>query len=546
MDADSIIKAKASLAAGRDPLDAHWNELAYHYLPFRKITHGAIPELHQSDQCFDSTARRSAIIMANGLSSLVTPREEIWFEFQPPRELRENDEAVRFYRQVSEVARELIESSNFYEEMQECYLESPVFGTTCLFLGEAEDDGIYFLNQPIGSYYISEDSRRRVNCVYRDLQYTADQAAEEFGLENLPDQIRSKVGNPSSKTQTFSFIHAVFKRTEIDQDKKQKPFASIVVSEQGKKVVQDDGYDEFPFAVHRYRRHGRCPWGFGCGSIALADPRQLEHLNQLMDVATEKAVFPPVQAPNNLEGEIGLGSLEITYLDATDPNSPHMLKEWGNSGRIDYAAARIEDKRKQIEEAFHVDLFQLFANRTSRQPLSATEASYAAAEKITQFSPVFGRLVSEMLDPILTRIFGIIIRRGYAGAIPPVVTKQLANGNASVALPGILYKNRIMLAMQTRNNRALMEYMTLVQPILSLYPQAADIFNFPKISRETSRNAGLPEGWLRTEQEEQKIQAARIAQAQQQEQLAQAQALADTAQKIGKTPQSLRDQIGLP
>ena len=529
MTGQDVIKCRDALKVGRQPLEQHWDELSGLFMPFRLMKSGGIPDIPAADQVFDSSPRRAALILANGLASLVSPREEVWFEFQPPKALRKDDDAVRFYREASEVAREYIESSNFYEEIQESYIESPVFGTTALFCGDLDDrNELYFRHQGIKTYFIGEDSKGRVNAFYRNLQLTAVQAAEEFGEERLPKEILNKLNKPEGQSELFEFIHAVFKRKGVADPEApegaRKPWQSLVVFEKNKSVVQDSGYDEFPFAVHRYRRFGGCVWGFGPGSVAISDARQLQFLNQLADVATEKAVFPPIIAPSSLEGEIGQGALEITYVDPTDPNSAAILREWATSARYDVAKDRMADKRTQVEEAFHVDLFQLFASRQKeRQPLTATEASLVAGEKLTQFSPVFGRLVSEMLDPILNRVFGVLLRAGILGTPPDSVMSALNGQRTGVASPVMLYKNKIMLAMQARQNGSLMEFIQLASPLMEAYPEAIDSLNLPVIVRESARNSGLPEGWIRSVKEIAAMSAARAEAQAQAQQLAAAE-----------------------
>ena len=540
MTGQEIIKCRDSLKSSRLPLESHWDELSGMFMPFRLMRSGGIPDIPAADQVFDSSGRRAALILANGLASLVTPREEVWFQYQPPKALRGDDDAMRFYREASECAREYIEASNFYEEMQEAYIESPVFGTTALFCGDIDDRGeLYFRHQPIKTYYITEDAKGRVTGFFRDLQLTADQAAEEFGEESLPPEIRGKVGKAEAKSQLFDFVHAVFKRTAMpDQDAPEgafKPWSSVVVYEKTKKSVQSEGSDEFPFAVHRYRRFGGCVWGFGPGTQCLSDARQLQFLNQLADVAAEKSVFPPVIAPSSLEGEVGQGALEITYVDPTDPNSAAMLREWATAGRYDVAKDRLEDKRNQVDQAFHVDLFQFFANRAKAHgPLTATEASLVSGEKLTQFSPVFGRLVSEMLDPILARVFGVLLRAGVLGTPPASVVSAMNGKRTGVALPAVLYKNKIMLAMQARENNGLMEFMGLIGPMMQVYPEAIDALVMPTIVRDTARNAGFKEAWIRPAKEFAEMQASRQAAQAQAQQLAQAEQVSKVAANVGK------------
>jgi hypothetical protein len=221
-----------------------------------------------------------------------------------------------------------------------------------------------------------------------------------------------------------------------------------------------------------------------------------------------------------------------------------MLREWATAGRYDVAKDRMGDKRQQLESVFHVDLFQLFSIRSQeRAPLTATEAQMIGGEKLTQFSPVFGRLVSEMLDPILHRLFGVLLRAGVFGAPPQAVVKEMGGKNAGVAVPTVLYKNRIMLAMQERQNGSFMNFMSMAMPILELFPEAVDALNLPVAVRDAARNTGMPEGWLRPKKEVEEMQAARAQAQQAQQQLAAAEQAANVAATAGKVPADMREQL---
>ena len=533
MTGEQILRTRDQLRAYRTPLEGHWDDLSQLFMPFR-LSDGIHPDIPSADLINDSTARLSALILANGLASLIIPREEVWFEWQPPKAFEQDDEIVRWYRQASADTREFIERSNFYEEAQEFLIESPVYGTAAIFIGDLDDaGGLYFRHQPVKTYFIGEDAHGRVNVVIRELRLTPDQAATEFGKDQLPENIAGKVGTPEGMTEPGRYIHAVMPATERADDDapaaERKAYTSFVVEETSKKIVARGGYDEFPFAVHRYRRYGACPWGFGPGTVGIADARQLDFLEKLADAAAEKAVFPPVVAPNSLEGEIGQGALEITYVDPLTTDAQH-LREWAAVGRYDFAKDRLADKRDQLRKVFHVDLFQLFSARAmERSPMTATEAQLVAGEKLTQFSPVFGRLVSEFLAPVLTRVFGVLLRKGAFGPPP----RQILT-DRGIPAPEIRWKNRIMLAMQQRQNQSLMDFIALTAPIVQSDPTALDGINLTTVMRDTARNAGFPEPWIRSKKETEAMQAQRqqAAQAEQQAQLAQGLAKAgkDAAQ----------------
>ena len=105
------------------------------------------------------------------------------------------------------------------------------------------------------------------------------------------------------------------------------------------------------------------------------------------------------------------------------------------------------------------------------------------------------------------------------------------------------YKNKIMLAMNSRENGGLMEYMNMVIPLMKIYPDAIDALNLPVIVRQTARNAGLPEAWLRTLKDIEAMQAARAEGQAQQQQMAMAEQAAGVAEKVGKTPADMRNAM---
>jgi hypothetical protein len=544
MTGKEIVAMRQALATQRTPFEGHWDDLSLYFMPFRLSSlDTSTPDIYSAQALADSEGRRSALILANGLASLIVPREEIWFEFMPPTHLRDDQDTVAWYRTISGIAREFLESSNFYEEMQEALIESPVYGTAALFLGDLGHAGeLHFRHCPIKTYYIGEDARGRVNRFVRVLRLTPVQAAEEFGIAHLPRPVTSLLGKAEENTTTHEYIHAVLPRTRIEPDaapSQEKPFASYVVHADTCTIVQDAGFEEFPFAVHRYRRFGRVVWGFGPGTTALGDARQLQELNDLADLAAEKAVNPPIIAPSSLDGEIGIGAAEITFVDSTnDPNAAAILREWATVSRYDFAKDRLSDKRLAIQQAFHVDLFQLFSARAmERAPMTATEASLISGEKPPPFSPVFGRLVSEMLDPILTRLFGVLLR---AGMFPPAPAPAISPDGNAVQAPALLYKNRILLAMQERANMALANFIGLIGPVAQVDPDALIALDTAVITREAARNAGLPENWIRKPKAIAAIQQQRADAAQAQQAAAMAEQSTKAAANLSQAPPNIR------
>ena len=544
MTGDYVISRRDALRQYRTPHESLWDEIAELSMP-RKITDssgGSFPTLINSAELHDSTLRIACLQLANGFCSLVTPREEVWHSLAPPKGLEDNDAAIKFYRECAEEISYRLDESNFYTSVQETYLERAAFGTACDFSEWDEDYGqLNFRNLNVGSYYIGQDHRGRCSEVVYESSYTAAQAATEFGIENLSDKLQKEVKDPK-KNDLHVFIIMVEKTKPWDEDQ-DFPYYMCCIEEDSKKVVSKMGYYEMPAHVTRYLKWGTSPYGFAPTWIALPEAHKLSLLQKQMDVLAEKAANPPILAPASLEGEIGVGALDITYVNDIDPNrSP---REWATSGRYDIGQDRIAEKKKTIMEIMHGDLFRLFA-QIERQ-MTATEATLREAEKVMQFSPTFSALTSEYLDPKLMRIFGILWRQGKMPEPPEELTMLLGEG--SVPLPQVRYNNRISLAIKAKQNSSYAEYIAVQTPLAEMNPSILDNMDTDKTFRDGWRNAGLPEDGLLPEIDVDQTRQARAEAQQKQmamEQAAQTAAIAKDASAAngGQIPEPMMDAMG--
>jgi len=99
-----------------------------------------------------------------------------------------------------------------------------------------------------------------IDTLYRDFEYTARQAMQRWGDAN-PDAI-SKAAEKEPERK-FRFVHAVEPRGEREPnrlDGGHKTYASIYVAEEGRTILQESGFDEFPYMVSRYVTAPREVW----------------------------------------------------------------------------------------------------------------------------------------------------------------------------------------------------------------------------------------------------------------------------------------------
>lgn len=533
MNGQQAVKRYETLETQRATWDGFWQTLA-DYVQTRKSeintkTYG--PDVSKPSFLYDSTATRANMTLAQGQMSLISPLDEIWFEFRPPFEIAEDEEAISYYRSMSDILREELAQSNFYSEIHEMYLQRSGFGTSAI-MSSTHEGKLFFKSYDIGTYVICEDNKGFVDTFARKYPLTARQAALEFGIENLPKKIREAAGNPGRCEDSFEFINFIKPRDEFDSTKsaaETMPVESVHVAVEGKHLVKSSGFESFPVHVSRYLRwsdENTDPYGWCPGWTALPDIRQINLLSLYMDVLAESAAYPRVIAPASLEGEVDLRALGITYFDPLTDRTPP--QEWATSGRYDIGMDRLDKRQKAIEEAYHVDLFKMFGTLEKQAQMSVREVVERSSEKLIQFSPTFSRLTGEVFSPLLLRAAQLI---AAGGGFSHLTTPQsVRNLQGEVFDPKVRYTSRIALAIQSLQNNALLQTLEALVPAAQIDPGAFDVINFETAGRGFARNTGVPENWLRTQFEVEEIQ-------QQRQQLAQQQQEAEIAAEQAKAQQ---------
>lgn len=533
--AQEAIKRHEALKAERVTWDTLWQDIAKYVMPRKAeiLSQQLSPSTERHDVLFDTTAIRANQILANGQLSWMTPHESRWFSFEPPAELDDDDEAKNWFKRCSEVAQTALSRSNFYSEIHELYLDRGAFGTAVIYVEEGKRGPVTFDTWNVGTYSLGEDSDGLVDTLCREFELTARQAAQKFGVENLSTKLQKALASndPKQHEAKHWFVHCLYPREEIDPakaDPENMPFASVYVERDGKHVCKVGGYRELPFMATRFLKWGKSPYGWSPSWVALPEARQLNFLEKQMDALAELAAFPRILVPAGLEGDIDLRAAGVTYFNPANPGA--IPKEWGTQGRYDIGRDRAEVRRKAIEEAFHVDLFTMFS-RLDKQ-MTAREVGERSGEKLTQFSPTFARMTTELFNPLLTRVFNLLLRGGYFPPPPQSVLVQDESGTY-LPEPKVAYNSRIALAIRALENSAFARNLEIIAPISQMRPDVLDNYDFDRITRDLIRNDGVNADWMLPKEQVDAIREQRAAQQQAMMQAQQAEQMASAAAKAG-------------
>lgn len=542
--ASGILSRWSKLEQDRNYWMSMWQQLAEYVMPRKSyiLNTTITPTTDRETKLFDSTAVQANMILAAGCMSYITPSDSRWCGFEAPEGLEDGDGVCEYFAEVTEIVMETLARSNFYTTIHECFLDRGAFGTAALYVEPGEETPLHFRNFDIGTFCISENHEGYCDTLFRKYEMTVRQLVQAFGIENVSDSTRKAFNKDDGKgfDEKLEVVHAIYPRDikERDLSKKDgpnKPIASIYVEVKNKHTIKISGFDELPFFATRYLKWQSSAYGWSPSWVALPEIRQLNFLQKQLDALAELAAFPRILVPDSMESTVDLRAGGVTYFSTADQGA--RPSEWATAGRYDIGIQRVQEKQKKINEAFSVPLFQLFTQEESGAPnrMTATEVNARNAERLSQFSPTFSRLTTELLTPLLRRIYGILARNGALPPPPEALVQQAPDGTAYVPEPQVVFNSRIALAVKSMEiaatDRGLQRAMQLVQ--LTQDPSVLDNFDTDKIAREGALADGMDPEFLREAGQRDQMRQQRQQAQQQQIEMQQQAHLADVAQKAG-------------
>lgn len=539
-----ILERYEALKQLRAPWESLWQDIAKYVVPRRAPglagTEAGTPSTKEADVLFDTTAIQANMTLANGQLAWMSPLEAPWFSFDPETA---HDEAKQFLAKATKTSRDELAVSSFYTAVHEFYLDRGAFGTACLYVEPGKKRAISAKVWPVGSFVMDEDDEGNVDTVMRCFKLTPRQAVQKFGEQAVSGKVleRLKKGGAAAHDR-IEFIHAIYPREDAERDKARldaanMPIASVYLEKDGGHVCRVSGYEEMPVFVSRYLEWGSATgwlYGWAPGFAALPECRQLNFLQEMMDALAEKMAFPPVLAPDEMEGEIDPNAMGVTYFSKDLIQANAMPKEWMTQGRYDVGLERVRERQKAIREVFHVDLFQMFAQLTKQ--MTAREVAERSQEKLIQFSPTFSRLTTELFNPLLERLFGILLRAGKFGDPPAALVQPIDETRALVPMPKVRYSSRIALTLAALPSLGYQRTLERLGVTARLAPEVLDLVDFDKAERAAAIADGVDPDVIRPQADVDAMRQARAEAQAQAQQLEQAAAAADAASKVGRIP----------
>lgn len=527
--ADDIIRRQEKMAGDRAVFDSHWREIAERILPradhFRLIRQ---PGDKHTERVFDATAGLALERFAAAMESMLTPRTQRWHKLRVTVPGLKDDPSVQAYLdQVTEAlfAARYAPKANFASQANEAYMSLGAFGTGAMFVDDMIGRGIRYRSIPLAEIYIAENHQGIVDTVHRKFSMTARQAAQRFGLDQLSE--RQKQAVEKSPESMFEFIHAVGPRDDIDSSKKNyrgMPFYSCYVNMDGRTILEEGGYQSFPYAVGRYVTSPKEIYGRSPAMTVLPDIKMLNEMSKTVIRAAHKIVDPPLllQDDGALQAfDLRPGAMNYGGVNEQGQQLVHPLQ---TGARVDIGLEMMDQRRKVINDAFLVTLFQILVEAPQ---MTATEAMLRAQEKGALLAPTMGRQQSEFLGPIIEREIDILAR---AGVLPPMPDALLEAGG----IVDVEYQSPLNRAQRADEGVAILRTLESLAPLAQIDPGVMMVFDPEAVARELADINGVPVKVMRTKDQIAAMQEQQASAQQAQQLLAAAPVVGSTAKDLAQ------------
>ena len=522
---DYIKKRLDKLETDRSTWEDHWQEILDYVMPRKAdITFIRSRGEKRTEVLFDSTAITANNLLAASLQGTLTSPSLPWFSLK----LRDDDaNKVRDIQiWLEDTARRMyavFNESNFNTEVHEMYLDLCSVGTSAIFVEEANEGflkgGLHFNTLHISEYFIQENVKGTVDTLYRKYKMTARQAVQEFGEKNIGTKIKEAL---KAKPDTqFNFIHAVeptedYERA-IGKVKTKLPFHSCHVCFEDKMVVRTGGYNEFPYLVPRWAKATGEIFGRSPSYNALPDIKTLNKAVEIGLKAWAKAIDPPLLVTD--DGVIG--RVRMTPAGITVVRSDTAIKPLQIGSNWQITDLKENQLRTAIRQAYYSDQLQL----QEGPQMTATEVQVRYELMQRLLGPTLGRFQTEFLNPLIERVFGIMMR---SDALMPRPS-EMEGRNMDIEYVGPLARSQRM-----EEAIAVERLYQLAMQVVQVDPTVMDVIDHEQAIRMRATLLGVPKTVLRGEDEVAEIREQRAAAQQQAQEQAMAQQQADTALSQGK------------
>lgn len=487
---------------------------------------------------YSASPIHNLLIWRDGLLGRIASPGLDWFYEKMARQKQNDLEGVKnWLQECDEELRDLMKNSNYYSHLGLIMLDGGSIGNAPGWIENSVDKyktGIACDNFHPREIYIEENSQGIANAWARGpFEYSALQAKEKFGEENLSESIKRSLEENANALTRYRFIHMCLPDTDPVfsgiKGLPKGPWISVYFEEN----PRVDG--DTPNSVSRYNGKRFTYWrmfetpgsvySLGLASFALIDIFGLNQITRSMLRAAHLAVEPAVHAPIEMRGRVHI--IPGGRMWGTPDSKPQIVYD---GGKYPYGADMLDRQSAVMRRWFDVDFFT--RNIQAEKVFSATHDLQVEQEFALLIGPKIGRLQTDKLSQDLEIIFELAEEMGRLPP-PPQSLLDASDGRIDVVFNGILDRAQ-------RDYEQIKQFevtMNKFERVLSVYPGERHRLDSGKLTKRLLRESeAIREEEIRSDDEVEAIQQAQLEQQQ-------AMQMADMAERAAKVAPGLGKKV---
>jgi len=418
---DNTDKAVAVLKKYKEAqsIKDHWKdrfEEAYEYcLPNRESFYDESPGQKRTDKIFDETAVVGVQEFASRLQAGIVPTFARWADFQAGSEIEpeEKPQINLELDKITDYVFQILQTSNFNQEIHEAFMDLAI-GTGVMLVEEGDAiNPIKFSSIPLTRVCLNNGPDGVIDTVYRTRYCKPEEINILYPKAVLPENF-----DPLKQSKKIKIIEAVYKIYEPNVEK----YKLCVVMENPKHILFEEIYTgdgSNPYLVFRWNKASGEVYGRGPVFNAMGAIKTCNLTVELILQNAQMAVSGVYTYED--DGVINADNIQLVpgSLIPVAPGS-RGLNAIQSASNFDVAQLVLQDMRQNIKKALYMEAL----GRPEGTPMTATEVSERMADLSRQIGASFGRLQSELINPLLRRIIRILSKQGRIN-IPKVNGREV-------------------------------------------------------------------------------------------------------------------------
>lgn len=347
-----------------------------------------------------------------------------WFKLGLANDFTMRQVGVRqWLEQVEIILLRTFERCGLYTKVPLWIEQAATFGQAALLVEELHnsDKPLRYTVPQLYELYLMDDDTGDVTEVARSYYVPIEALIDHYGEKNMSARVleqweRMKESGNLNTDADLKIIHLVMKRRNgagsHDDLRRNKKWASYIIDEKNKHIIQESGYDEFPYCLFFWEQRGKV-YGIGPAIKAINDIALLQETEKTRLNVAEQSANPAKIVPETMKGREQFQPGGYNYI-----RNPEMVPSQLDVGANYPITIQITDSMAdQVKEWFAVDTFTALRRMDGLQNATATAVSAMQGEQTALLTPMVTNLY-QGLAPLIERTFNILAKKKLLPQMP--------------------------------------------------------------------------------------------------------------------------------